>query len=126
MTNLCKTLCKPLLAFLIVLTGANLSVSAQSTTAAISGTLSDERQGVIANANIVARNIATGETRNTTSDAEGRYRFANLSIGTYEVTVEARGFAKLLRQGVELLLNQDAVISIHPARRAEDGTFLSV
>lgn len=112
MTNLCKTLCKTLLAFLIVLTSANLSVSAQSTTAAISGTLSDERQGVIANANIVARNIATGETRNTTSDAEGRYRFANLSIGTYEVTVEARGFAKLLRQGVELLLNQDAVINL--------------
>jgi hypothetical protein len=110
MTNFCKTLCKTLLALLIVLTSANLA-SAQSTTAAISGTLTDERQGVIANANITARNIATGETRSATSDSEGRYRFANLSIGNYEITVEARGFAKLLRQGVELLLNQDALIN---------------
>lgn len=110
MTNFCKTICKTLLALLIVLTSANLA-SAQSTTGAISGILSDERQGVIANANIVARNIATGETRNTTSDSEGRYRIVNLPVGSYEITVEARGFAKLLRQGVELLLNQDAVVN---------------
>jgi hypothetical protein len=85
---------------------------AQSTTGAISGALSDEQQGVIANAKVTARNLGTGETRTVTSDNDGRYRFANLPVGNYEITVEARGFAKVLRQGVELLLNQDAVINI--------------
>ena len=103
---------KAFVMFLLVLTSAHISASAQSTTAAISGTLSDERQGVIANANIVARNIATGDTRSATSDSDGRYRFVNLPLGNYEISVEARGFAKLLRQGVELLLNQDAVINL--------------
>lgn len=95
-----------------VLCGVASSSYAQSTAAAISGSVTDERQGVIANARITARNLATGDTRTVTSDSEGRYRFVNLPVGSYELTYEANGFAKLQRQGVELLLNQDAALNV--------------
>ncbi|MFN9743576.1 MAG: carboxypeptidase regulatory-like domain-containing protein, partial [Acidobacteriota bacterium] len=49
--------------------------------------------------------------RTATTDADGRYRFLNLAIGNYEVAVEAQGFSKYLRTGIELLLNQQAVVN---------------
>ena len=86
--------------------------NAQSTAGAISGTVTDERQSVIPKATVTARNIGTNESRTTDVDAEGRYRFANLSIGQYEITFKADGFGRLIRSGVELLLNQDAVVNV--------------
>ncbi len=97
---------------LALIAGAVWQANAQATSGSISGIVTDERQGVIANAAVTARNVGTNESRAATTDSEGRYRFPNLSIGNYEVTVQARGFAKLVRSGVELLLNQDAVINV--------------
>ncbi|MEP7339198.1 MAG: carboxypeptidase-like regulatory domain-containing protein [Acidobacteriota bacterium] len=87
------------------------TAAAQSTAGAISGTVSDPQGAVITGASVTARNVGTNESRTATTDSEGRYRFPNLSIGNYEVTVQANGFAKYVRTGVELLLNQDAVIN---------------
>ena len=101
---------KFLTAILLVLASAVVPSLAQSTAGAISGTVSDERQGVIANAKITARNVDTNTSRSLTTDSEGRYRFPNLPIGNYEVTVEASGFAKYVRSGVTLLVNQEAVV----------------
>ncbi len=98
-------------AFLLVTCSAFISF-AQSTTANISGQVMDEQQKVIPNATVKAREIATNTARTITSDGEGRYRFPNLSIGNYELTVEASGFAKLIRTGITLLVNQDAVIDV--------------
>src|SRR5499426_22029 len=85
---------------------------AQATSGAISGVVTDERQSVIANASVTARNVGTNESRSATTDSEGRYRFPNLPVGNYEITVQANGFGKLVRSGVELLLNQDAVVNL--------------
>ena len=85
--------------------------NAQATSGSISGVVTDERQGAIANATVTARNVGTNESRVTTVDNEGRYRFSNLPVGNYEITVQANGFAKLVRSGVELLLNQDAIVN---------------
>ena len=48
----------------------------------------------------------------STTDAEGRFRFANLPVGNYQVTVEAGGFAKYVRTGITLVLNQEAVVEV--------------
>ncbi len=90
----------------------SVSALAQSTTATISGQVLDQQQNVIPNATIKAREVLTNTTRTITTDGEGRYRLPNLAIGTYELTVEAQGFAKLVRTGIELLLNQNAVVDI--------------
>src|SRR5262245_63962293 len=97
---------------LTLLAGAVSQGAAQATSGTISGVVTDERQGAIANATVTARNVGTNESRVTTVDGEGRYRFPNLPVGNYEVTVQANGFARLVRSGIELLLNQDAVVNV--------------
>ena len=102
-----------LLAFVFaLLCGLGGQASAQATSGSISGVITDESQAVVANATVTARNVATNESRSTTTDSEGRYRLPNLSVGAYEVTIQAKGFTKIVRTGIELLLNQDAVVSV--------------
>src|SRR5262245_45649219 len=96
---------------LALIAGAISQANAQATSGSISGVVTDERQGAIANATVTARNVGTSESRVTTVDGEARYRFSNLQVGNYEITVQANGFAKLVRSGVELLLNQEAVVN---------------
>jgi len=95
---------------LIFLFGAAWQTQAQSTTASISGSVTDERQAVVPNATVTARNIETNLTRTVQSDSEGRYRLPNLPVGNYEVTVEASGFAKYKRSGLTLVLSQEAAV----------------
>ncbi|HYE76004.1 MAG TPA: carboxypeptidase regulatory-like domain-containing protein, partial [Blastocatellia bacterium] len=101
---------KCLFALLLLLASLCLPVLAQSTTGSISGTVMDEQQAVLPNVTVTARNVGTNESRTATTNTDGRYRFANLPVGLYEITFQANGFAKIVRSGVELLLNQDAVI----------------
>jgi carboxypeptidase family protein len=97
---------------LALMAGAFSQANAQATSGSISGVVTDENQAAIANATVTARNVGTNESRATTVDGGGRYRFSNLQVGNYEITVQANGFAKLVRSGVELLLNQDAVVNV--------------
>lgn len=94
----------------LLILGSVGMVLGQSSTASISGTVSDEKQSVIPGATVTVRNVDTGFSRAATADSEGRYKFVNLPIGAYEVTVEAAGFAKHLQTGITLVVNQDAVI----------------
>ncbi len=97
---------------LVIVIGASWLAFAQSTTGTISGTISDERQAVLPNVKVTARNVDTNTNRNTTTDSEGRYRFQNMPTGNYEITVEAPGFAKYVHSGITLVLNQDAVVDV--------------
>jgi len=97
---------------LTLLAGAFSSAAAQATSGTISGMMTDENQSVITSASVTARNVGTNESRSATTDGDGRYRFPNLPVGNYEITVQANGFAKLVRSGIELLLNQDAVVNV--------------
>jgi hypothetical protein len=92
--------------------GAFSQAAAQATSGTISGIVSDESQGVITSASVTVRNVGTNESRSVATDSEGRYRFPNLPVGNYEITVQSSGFAKLVRSGIELLLNQDAVVNM--------------
>ncbi|MEP7271555.1 MAG: carboxypeptidase regulatory-like domain-containing protein [Acidobacteriota bacterium] len=108
MTNSVK-LFALLLAIMLGLTGV---VSAQSAAAALAGTVTDERQAVLPNVSVTARNVETNASRTATTNSEGRYRFASLAVGNYELTVEAKGFAKYVRSGLTLVLSQEAVVDV--------------
>src|SRR5262245_13651235 len=102
-----KSRCLLIIAALIL--GSFSNIFAQTSTASISGVVTDEQQGLIPNATITVRNVDTNFTRAVQTDSEGRYRVLNLAIGNYEVTVNAAGFAKYKRSGITLALGQDAV-----------------
>jgi hypothetical protein len=85
---------------------------AQSTTGTIQGTVRDEQQAVIPGATVTIRNIDTNLVRSTASGGDGAFRFPNLPVGNYTLTVELAGFSKFTREGIRLLLNQDAVADV--------------
>lgn len=58
----------------------------------IEGSISDAAQQRVVNARLIIKATSTGQERTTTSDAEGRYRFAKLLPGEYELRVEVSGF----------------------------------
>ena len=84
----------------------------QTTAGTISGTVTDEKGAVIPNATVTARNIERNISRNLQTGGDGKYRFENMPVGPYEVSVEATGFSKYVQQGITLVLNQNAVIDV--------------
>ena len=52
----------------------------------------------------------TNDSRTATTNDEGTYRFNNVPVGDYEVTVEASGFGKYVQSGITLGLNQNGVV----------------
>src|SRR6185369_10002773 len=81
------------------------SVALGQNTGTISGTVQDQSGAVVAGANVRAQNPATNFARETTSATNGFYRFDQLPVGTYTVSVEAAGFKKSVTQGVALSVN---------------------
>lgn len=67
-------------------------VSSQSQAGTINGTIKDPNGAVVAGAQVTVRNEATGETRNATTDNEGRFKVEGLALGRYVVSVARNGF----------------------------------
>lgn len=99
------------LVMLVLLSGIAVSASAQ-TTGSISGIVQDEKEAALPNANVTARHVETNISRTAQTNEEGRYNFANLPVGRYEVTVEAPNFSKYVQTGITLLLNQPAIVDV--------------
>lgn len=101
-----------LLLLLAVLLSSSVVALGQTTAGTISGTVTDEKGAVIPNATVTARNIERNISRNLQTGSDGKYRFENMPVGPYEVSVEATGFSKYVQQGITLVLNQNAVIDV--------------
>jgi hypothetical protein len=82
------------------------------TSGTISGEVRDEKQAVIPGATVTVRQITTNDSRTTETNADGRYHFASLPVGAYELTVESAGFSKYLQSGITLALNQTAIVDV--------------
>jgi hypothetical protein len=78
------------------------SLSAFGQEATIVGTITDQSGSVVPNVNITATNVETGQSRTITSNGEGQYVLPALHIGHYDVTAEATGFKKSVKNGVVL------------------------
>jgi hypothetical protein len=76
---------------------------------------------VVPGATVTVRNVGTNVSRSVATDAEGVYRFLNMPVGNYELTVELSGFSRHVRSGLTLSLNQTAVVDaqIRPAAVTE-------
>ena len=85
---------KHVLALGALLLSASWPAAAQVTTGSISGVVQDEKEAAIPNATVTARHVEQNTTRTAQTDSEGRYRFENVPVGGYEVTVEAPGFSR--------------------------------
>src|SRR5689334_11284727 len=72
----------------------------QSDRGTITGTVSDPAHAVVPGAAVVAKNLETGTLVQTATSNTGNFTLASLPAGPYEVSVEAPGFSKQVRQGI--------------------------
>jgi len=75
---------------------------------ALSGTVNDPSMAVVPGARIILTNTLTGAQRQETSDSAGRYSFQQVPPGKYKVPASAEGFADVLINDLELLVNSPA------------------
>lgn len=89
---------------LFLLTAA-ATATAQSTTGAIVGNITDPASAAVPKARIVAIEERTNLAAETVSDAEGAFAFPALRAGQYRLEAEAAGFRKLVRSGIDVKVN---------------------
>ncbi len=88
-------------ATLVFLVAAGIA-SAQSGTAGLRGTVTDEQGANVPGATITLANASTGFSRETVADGTGEYQFVALPPGIYTVTAELSGFRTAVYDGVQL------------------------
>src|SRR5216684_2299318 len=81
------------LAVVLVMFCGALAFAQSTTEGAIGGTVYDSTGAVIGGAKIVIHNNGTNAEQTATTDSSGYFRVANLTPGTYTVTVSRDGFA---------------------------------
>src|SRR5450631_2736613 len=87
-------------------------VHAQVAGGNISGTVTDSSARVIGNVQIKITNIATGVTREITTNDEGVYSAPNLQAGTYQAQFSSQGFKSETRSGIELTVGASVVVDL--------------
>ena len=95
-----------------VLFGLSVRASAQGTTGAMSGFVTDDTGGALPGATVTVREVDTDQKRVLVSDAAGRYRAPQLAPGKYEVTVELPGFRSARLPGLALTVGQESVVNV--------------
>jgi hypothetical protein len=90
--------------------GGMVRLSAQGTTATILGTVTDATGAAVPDAAVQVKNVGTGQTQSIQSDAQGRYRVADLIVGDYEVQAAKAGFSTALHKGITLTVGSQNVV----------------
>ncbi|MCX6602816.1 MAG: TonB-dependent receptor, partial [Acidobacteria bacterium] len=76
------------------------------------GTVADQSSARIGGALITMTNQGTNTTTVTRTDTAGSFRSIPLRTGTYNISVEAAGFKKLLRRGVTLKIQDEVRLDL--------------
>src|SRR5437763_9243693 len=97
---------------LLLMVPAMLVAQSQATTGTIEGNTFDQTGAVLPGATLTIRNPATGVVRIVASDEKGYFRAPLLPPGSYQVTAELSGFARLQRTGLTLSIGQAVNISL--------------
>lgn len=88
------------------------SLFPQATTGSVAGTVADVSGSVVPDATVTIRNVQTGQTRTTQTDAQGHYEFPFVQIGEHSLTVEKTGFQKAEVAAFPLSVDQAARIDV--------------
>jgi uncharacterized surface anchored protein len=79
----------------------------QAANGTLLGTITDPSNAVVAGANVTITEVNTNVTRSIVTNESGNYIFGNLERGTYRIEVQVTGFKKAVRDGVDVLVNND-------------------
>ena len=91
-----------LLGLVLILLCLSLTAFGQGGTGSINGRVTDPAGAAVVGAKVTVTNISTNATKEITSNNEGLYQVLLLPPGDYKILVEAQGFKKLERPGVQV------------------------
>ena len=103
-----RSACWGVIALLIL----NSSLSAQTSTGTIVGTVMDSSRAVVAGVAVTVTNEETGLRRSVSTNNQGDYAANLLPVGRYSVEAEVSGFKKAKVSGIELQVNQTVRIDL--------------
>jgi carboxypeptidase family protein len=96
--------------------GASLAFGqARSSSADLTGTVSDPSKTPIRGASVTATNLAIGLARSAMTDVNGAYRIPLLPPGVYEVKIELNGFSTQIKKDVILTVGQTLALNFEMA-----------
>ena len=96
---------------LLIVTTAQ-SLLPQASDGNIVGVVLDQTDAAVERASVTLTNSETGVSRTTGTDNTGSYRFGNVPVGTYDITVAASGFAKQALKNVSVELNRTVTANL--------------
>ncbi|MGA2329402.1 MAG: TonB-dependent receptor [Bryobacteraceae bacterium] len=97
--------------FLLILCSCSV-VWCQDFRATLTGRVTDPSGAAVAAARVTVRNLETNEVTPATTGSQGDYSVPFLRPGMYQIDVEAKGFKKFRRDGIQLIINQVAAADI--------------
>jgi hypothetical protein len=95
-----------LLVFLVI------PIAALAQTSTLQGTVLDPQARVVPGADVVLTSKTTGIERTTVSDDQGKYLFAQVAPGLYQVRAELSGFKTVVVDNLRLLVDTPASIDL--------------
>ena len=98
--------------FLALLAVVSRPGMAQLTSGNVLGTVLDTTGAAVPNATVVATDRATGVKSNAVTSVTGQYRFDNLPVGAYDITVTAQGFTTTTLSKILVELNMTATANV--------------
>ena len=98
--------------FLLIISADSLIATAQSPTATLTGTVTDQNDAVVPGVNIAVISIVQGFQRTAVTDGEGSFVVVSLPAGTYTVKAEREGFTTVEYRDVILNVNDRVALKI--------------
>jgi len=100
----------------LLMTSFCFRACAQNSRGTILGHVTDSSGGAMVGAKVTARNISTGVSNEFSTNSVGDYVFVNMLPGSYELTVESKGFKTEHISGlileVDQTLREDMVLNV--------------
>ena len=97
---------------LLIISGLITAMFGQSTNSEVLGTITDASNAVVTDAKITIKSLDTGISREIVSNADGKFRLAQLQPGNYQIQVSKTGFGTLTQGPVVLRLGQAAEFNL--------------
>ena len=97
---------------LVFVCGLCSNSMAQTSTARITGVISDATGAVVPGVAVVVQNVDTGIQRSFTTNESGRYSAPSLVPGSYGITATLAGFDMLVRSGIIITVGQQVSINL--------------
>ncbi len=99
------------LSVVFVFSFSALFAAGQTTSATLTGAVSDQSGAAIPGASVVVENLQTNVHMQSVTNAAGFYRVSGLLPGLYRLTADKAGFKSVVRDGIELHAQDEVAIN---------------